>query len=326
MLVVFPALLLALWKSSDKAATRKFSVFGFLSAAGLVIMIYPLYAVLKGELLAGPNHNSLFGAISYQLGRSGSGNILRGGSVSNMTLHWWLVRDPILMYAGVVASFLALFVRHLRAIALASVILIVVGARPTGYLPAMYVIQVLPFFAVSVAGLVDWGVRILMTDAFQEFVLKYWRWQVPWRRLDVAALSGVMLVGIIAPQWQTGDATADTAYSNNNYAAASDWIRHNIADPAHTRVVVDDAMWPDLADDGFQPGLGVIWFYKVDLDPAVTKTLPDGWRDLDYVVSTSVIRQDPNGLPTVREAMAHSSVVATFGDGDQRIDILKVNR
>jgi hypothetical protein len=325
MLVVAPALLWALWQGSDKA-TRKFSVTGFLSAAALIIAQYPLYALLKGELFAGSGHNSLFGAISYQLGRKGGGNIFQADSVSNLTLHWWLVRDPILMYAGTAAVLIALGVRRLRPVALAGVLLVVVGARPNGYLPAMYVIQAIPFFAVCIAGLADEGMRVLMLERTQAWLRRYWRWEMPWRRLDVAALGGVVVLGWIAPQWQTGDATADTAFSNDQYKQASAWIRDHVPDHAHTRIVVDDALWPDLADQGFQPGLGVIWFYKVDLDPAVTRTLPHGWRDLDYVVSSSVIRQDPNGLPTVREAMAHSAVVATFGSADQRIDILKVTK
>jgi hypothetical protein len=325
ILVAVPALLLALWQGSDKS-TRKFSVFGFLSALSLLLVLYPLYAVLKGELFIGAGHNSLFGAVKYQLGRGGSGNIFHRGTLSNLTLHWWLVRDPVLMYAGVAASLACLAVRRVRAVGLAAVTLVVVALRPNGYLPAMYVIQALPFFAISIAGLADAGVNALLADAGRRLIALVWRGPSMWRRLDVAAFSGVLLVGLVAPQWQTGDATADTAYSNNQYAAASDWIHHNIKDPAHVRIVVDDALWPDLADEGFQPGLGVIWFYKVDLDPAVSKTLPHGWKDLDYVVSTSVIRQDPNGLPTVRDAMEHSTVVASFGDGDQRIDILKVNR
>ena len=325
MLVVAPAVLWAVWQGSDRA-TRKFSLTGFLSAAGLIILQYPLYAVLKGELFAGPGHNSLFGAISYQLGRKGGGSIFRKGSVSNLTLHWWLVRDPVLMYAGSVAVFCALAVRRLRPVALAGVILVAVGARPNGYLPAMYVIQAIPFFAVCLAGLIDEAMRVLMLDRTQALLRRYWRWEVPWRRLDTAALSAVVVVGLIAPVWRTGDATADTAFSNDQYAQASAWIREHVPDRAHTRIVVDDAMWPDLADQGFQPGLGVIWFYKVDLDPAVMRTLPGGWKDIDYVVSTSVIRQDPNGLPTVRQAIDHATAVATFGDGDQRIDILKVDK
>lgn len=318
MIVVAPALLLAVWQGTDRS-TRKFAMVGFLAAGGLLVLQYPLFAVLKGELFAGSNHNSLLGAIHYQLSRPGSGNIFRQGSLANLTLHWWLVRDPVIMYAGVLASVAALGFKRLRPIAAAAVILIVVAARPSGYLPAMYVIQVLPFFAVVIAGLLSEAVGAMMR----------WRSErIAFLRTggaNLVAFCSVLVVALLAPSWETGDETADTALSNTNYAAASDWMHQHIADPAHTRVVVDDAMWPDLVGYGFQPGLGVIWFYKVDLDPAVTRTLPHGWQDLDYVVSSSVIRQDPNSLPTVSAAIKHSTIVATFGTGDQRIDIMKVD-
>lgn len=42
-------------------------------------------------------------------------------------------------------------------------------------------------------------------------------------------------------------------------------------------------------------------------------------------VLTTIIRQDPDGLPTVRAAVAHSTTVATFGTADQQIAILRVN-
>lgn len=318
MIVVAPALLLAVWRGTDRS-TRKFALAGFLATAGLLLFQYPLFALLKGELFSGPGHNSLFGAIHYQLSRPGSGDIFQQGTLANLTLHWWLVRDPVIMYAGVLASVAALGFKRLRPIALAAVILIVVAARPSGYLPAMYVIQALPFFAVVIAGLLDNLVGAAMR----------WRSErIPFLRAggaNLVAFASVLAVALLAPSWETGDETADSALSNTNYAAASQWMHQHIADPAHTRVVVDDAMWPDLVEYGFQPGLGAIWFYKVDLDPAVTKTLPHGWRDLDYVVSSSIIRQDPNSLPTVSAAIKHSTVVATFGTGDQRIDIMKVD-
>jgi hypothetical protein len=190
--------------------------------------------------------------------------------------------------------------------------------RPGGYLPAMYVIQELPFFALCVAGVADAGARRIVNLRFGQG-----RW---YGGKSLVAFLAVILAGLVAPRWSTGDTTADTAYANTEYAQASAWIRTHIKDPAHTRIVVDDALWPDMVDEGFQPGLGAIWFYKVDLDPAVTRTLPHGWRDLDYVVSTSIIRQDPNGLPTVRDAIRHSTVVASFGYGTQQIQVLKVDR
>jgi hypothetical protein len=97
-----------------------------------------------------------------------------------------------------------------------------------------------------------------------------------------------------------------------------------VANPQDTRILVDDALWLDLVHQGYRPGLGVIWFYKADLDPAVTKTMPDGWRDLDFVVASPTVRRDAVDLPNVKAAMEHSTPVATFGKGPDRIEIRQV--
>jgi hypothetical protein len=317
MIITLPALVLAAWRGSDRS-TRIFSLVGFAMSFVLLSFQYLLYATLKGELLPGPNHNSLIGALQFQLGRGGnSGWILQSGSVTNMTLHWWVVRDPVILVVGVGCTLLALLVKRLREVAVASLLLVVVACRPGGYLPAMYVLQALPFFALCTAGVADAIARQFLTGQVS-------RW-LPQAR-NVLAFCAVIAVGLVAPHWETGDETADTAYSNTEYSQASAWIKANVADKPQVRIVSDDAMWPDLVAQGFRPGLGAIWFYKVDLDPAVTRTLPHGWKDIDYVVSSSIIREDPNGLPTVRAAMEHSVVVARFGTGTQEIDILRVDK
>jgi hypothetical protein len=317
MIITLPALILAAWRGSDRS-TRIFSMVGFAMSFLLLTFQYLLYALLKGELFPGADHNSLIGALEFQLSRGGnSGWLLQTGSVTNMTLHWWIVRDPVILAVGVAATLVALFVKRLREVALASALLVAVACRPGGYLPAMYVIQMLPFLALCTAGVADAIARQFLSGRVS-------RW-LPQSR-NVLAFCAVILAGLVAPHWETGDETADTAYSNTEYSRASAWVAANVADKAHTRIVSDDAMWPDLVDQGFQPGLGAIWFYKVDLDPAVTKTFPHGWKDIDYVVSSSIIREDPNGLPTVRAAMEHSVVAARFGSGTQEIDILRVDK
>ncbi len=95
-------------------------------------------------------------------------------------------------------------------------------------------------------------------------------------------------------------------------------------DPKNTRVLVDDALWLDLVHAGYEPGHGVIWFYKADLDPAVTKKMPRGWKDLDYVVASPTVRRDAVDLPNVRAAIAHSKAVAVFGTGEDRIEIRRI--
>jgi hypothetical protein len=129
----------------------------------------------------------------------------------------------------------------------------------------------------------------------------------------------------VLPRWYEGNRTALTTDANAPYRQAAAWLGHEIADPATTRVLVDDALWLDAVHHGFAPGLGAIWFYKADLDPAVTETLPNGWRDIDYVVSSPTVRRDAVNLPNVKAALEHSTPVAVFGEGEDRIEIRRTD-
>ena len=317
MIIVLPALLVALWQGSHPS-TRKFSVVGFITTLILIGGQYPLYAALKGELCPGPGHVSLVGGLLYQMERPGSGSIFVAGTGSYYILHAWLFYDPVLIIGGVVATVALLADNRLRPVALAAALFTAVAMRPSGYLPAMYVIQALPFFAVVIAGLAERVVSFIL-----RFHPTIWRWETLGRRAAVAACAAAA-VAYIVPLWYTGDHRAVATNSNSGYLAAADWIRAHIADPQHTRIVVDDALWLDMVRDGFQPGLGVIWFYKVDLDPAVRRTLPLGWRNISYIVSSPTIRQSTRGLPTIRAALANSRPVAAFGTGSGRIEIRRI--
>jgi hypothetical protein len=100
-------------------------------------------------------------------------------------------------------------------------------------------------------------------------------------------------------------------------------LRHDL--PVSSTVVVDDVLWLDCVNAGYQPDK-VIWFYKLDLDSAVAARLPDGWRDVDYIVSSPAVRQDPASLPTVNTLLTNSTVVASFGPQDGRIEIRQVDK
>jgi hypothetical protein len=284
-------------------------------ASGLILTgcLYPLYAVLKGELFPGAGHVSLIGAWQYQLGRPGSGDVFAAGSGANTLVRAWLYYDPVLLVAGLAASVAALFVPRLRPTALASVLLVVVGMRPSGYLPAMYVIGFLPFFAISIAGTV-------------EVVLSWLRERLrsgrtAWLQSAVAAAMVVGAVVVVGPRWYVGDRRAVTSDDNAGYQAAANYLRRSTG----STVVVDDVLWLDLVDAGY-PRQDVLWFYKVDLDPAVAGQLRHGWRSVDYIVSTPAIRQDPHGLPTVVALLQHSTVERIFGSGDGRIEVRRVDK
>ncbi|MGW1880892.1 ArnT family glycosyltransferase [Streptomyces sp. NPDC001970] len=326
MLVVLPALMVTMWRFSHRD-TRKFAVTGAVTACALIGFSYPLFALLKGELLPGAGHVSLWEGITYQMSRPGSGFILTEGTGSYGVLQSWLYYDRVLPLGGLAGAALLLVTlrwsvtaRALAGPALAVAILAAVAMRPSGYLPAMYVIQALPFLALVLAG---------GAASVAHAVLRRWRRPDERRPLTLARRTAAVLLAAsaavyVVPRWYDGDRTAMTADANAPYRAAAHWLATEVAVPARTRVLVDDALWLDLVHAGYEPGLGAIWFYKADLDPAVTKTMPGGWRDLDYVVASPTVRRDARDLPNVKAALEHSTAVATFGEGEDRIEIREI--
>jgi 4-amino-4-deoxy-L-arabinose transferase-like glycosyltransferase len=313
MLVVLPAVCVALWQNAARSSTRPWAVGGYLSGLVLVGMFYPLYALLRGELFPGPGHVSLIGAWQFQLAnRSGTGSVFQAGSGSYDLIQSWLFYDPVILIAGLLATVPALFVRRLRPPAVAAVILVLVAVRPGGYLPAMYVVQILPFFAIVAAGMIDVTARAVPNRQ------RWWRPALA----TVAVLLAVMLIG---PRWVAGNHRSLTADDNAGYTAAAEYLRTSVPDRAGTTVVVDDVLWLDCVEAGF-PEEQVIWFYKLDLDPAVQARLPNGWRDVDYLVSTPALRQDPSSLPLVTALLTNSTLEASFGPADGRIEIRRINK
>ncbi|WP_405647905.1 ArnT family glycosyltransferase [Streptomyces sp. NBC_00019] len=321
MLVVLPALLLTMWRHSHRD-TRKFALTGAITACTLIGLAYPLFALLKGELLPGGGHVSLWDGVKYQMTRPGSGFILDQGSGSHGVLQSWLYYDRVLPLGGLVGALLLLATwrwsvtaRALAGPALTVAILAGLALRPNGYLPAMYVIQALPFLALVLAG---------GTASVAHAVLRRSHRLPQGGRYALAAVLAIAAGAYVVPRWYDGDRTAVTADANAPYQAASKWLATEVEQPEKRRVLVDDALWLDLVHAGYRPGLGAIWFYKADLDPAVTKTMPHGWKDLDYVVASPTVRRDAADLPNVRAAIQHSTPVAVFGTGADRIEIRQI--
>lgn len=309
--VLLPVLLVALWQGSHRS-TRKFSLAGFGSGFFLTCLFYPLFALLKGELVPGSGHVSLLGSLKFQLGgREGSGSAFEAGTDAHQLFADWLTRDPYLLVGGGAAAVLALAVRRLWPVALAVLMLVLVALRPGGYLPQMYVIQALPFLAICLAGTAQAVVARLPGK--------------PRVRAAAAVAAALAAVAIAGPHWYDQDRSIAATDDNRVYRDAAHWLHDtSVGDRSKVRIVTDGVLWLDAVDAGYRPGTGVIWHYKLDQDSAVTKTLPHGWRDIDYVVSTPALRGERTNLPTLGALLAHGTPVATFGEGDGRIEILKI--
>ncbi|GAA2088776.1 hypothetical protein GCM10009801_52650 [Streptomyces albiaxialis] len=328
MLLVLPALLATMWTHSHRD-TRKFAVTGAIAACALAGLSYPLYALLHGELLPADGRVSLSDALVFQLTRPGSGSMLDPESAARRTVGAWLHYDRVLPLAGGVAAVAlvetARWSRAARALAGPALAVLLLAAsvtlRPSGYIPAMFVIQALPFLALSLAGTAAVLARAVLRAGrhrMEHLSVTVVRWTLVWILAGAAVWSA-------APRWFAADRAALTTDANGPYRQAAAWMATYAEHPRSARVLVDDRLWLDLVHEGFRPRTGAIWFYKADLDPAVARSLRHGWRSVDYVVSSQSLRTDAPRLPTVSAALAGSSRVAVFGSGPKRVEIREVD-
>ena len=312
-LMFAPALLLGLWRSAYRP-TRPFALMGFSTAVAAAGSMYLLFALIRNELFPGPDHVSLWDAVAFQfLDRESSGWILdpnapEGGAYD--TFHSWLQHDDgVLLLGGVAAAVLALAVRRLRPVAVAVLIAALVALRPEGYLPQMYVVAMLPFCALSVAGVLH----------------AVWARLQRIGRVPVRALaSGTMLAALVAAavpfaHWRVDYEAAWTEDTNDVHAAAVDYVEREL--PRDALVVVDNTYWNDVVDAGWSPDEAV-WFYKADSDDAITKKLGGDYEGIDYLVWSIDISE--NRLPIVSDAYDHSELLWAGGDDRERVEIRRV--
>ncbi|HEX8857395.1 MAG TPA: hypothetical protein VF752_17505 [Thermoleophilaceae bacterium] len=309
VLLMLPALALAVWQSSERS-TRRFCFAVFGATFLLLASIYPLYALIKGELLPGPGHVSLLQGVEFQLnGRAPSGSIFKAGTLSNYYVDGWLTLDKLLLGAGLASSVPGLLSRRLRVPAVAFLIQVLMMLRP-GYLPAPYVIAMLPFAALLAAGAFD--------------AIARWRPTWPSPRLSlagpvIAAVAVATTVVVAAPRWAREDRRQMTTNADQPMQTAAHWlVRHA---PRSSTLIIDDTLWVDLVRQGF-PRRNVVWYYKLGTDGTVDAKYPRGWREFDYVVSSQMMRTDRTA--NVRAALRNSRLVAGFGRGTSRVEIRRI--
>ncbi|MEV6923719.1 hypothetical protein AB0M46_04260 [Dactylosporangium sp. NPDC051485] len=258
----------------------------------VLVSSYPVFALLKNELLPGPGHVSLTGALWWQLfARSGSGSLLDPSSGTFSLAHSWASLDPWLLLPGVLLVPAGFAVARLRPIGLALLIQVVMMCRG-GYLPFAYVIALLPFAALLIAGACD----------------LLWARGRSWRAAPlVAAATAAVLV---VPAWATSLYDQSKTGGSANSRAATRWVIDHI--PHDAVVVTDGYIWMDLKLAGFTKP---VWLWKLDTDPEVMqKYLPAGVASVDYVVMTDQAESTLATLPTLRNGIAGSTVVARFGE------------
>jgi hypothetical protein len=312
---LLPVLLYALWRNGD-SRNRRYLLTAFSVVFVMLSGVYVLYAVLKNELLPGEGHVSLIGTLLWQLAdRQGSGSILDASSNTRGLIGYWLNIDHWLIFAGAIAAPIALFFRKLRIAAFALLIGLALLLR-TGYLPFPYIVALLPFAAVTLAGVLHYALIVPLTKRGMAVVYRLLAGTAL-----VALLTGTIV--FVAPTWQNKLHTFANVDQDASSRQAIEWIARHV--DRNNRLVAESALWTDLENKGFnQPT--PIWLYKTETDPEVTNIVSGG-KNIDYVVLNGPTIGAPNfasSFPNVNQALARADLVASFGNDNQKVLIYKV--
>jgi hypothetical protein len=335
ILVIAPAIIYQLWQGTRAENGRMARVLWFI-VLGAVGAFYIGMAVIKHELLPGPGHVDLLTAIQWQLfDRASSGSVFDPTSAASVIARSWINLDPWVLGLGIIAAVPALLAPWLRPVALAMIIQVAFMLRPGGYLPQPYLIAMLPFAALLIAGVLDF----FWDSSKDGELVRQRRRMIPhtrWSYVDaftkLPALAMVVALAVaVVPHWGPRVQSLTTDDRNVSVSQTMDWVEANVPtthpDGRKVNFVVSDAMWVDLKERGYEPE----WYFKMDLDPEVKAKYPNGWRDVDYAIFTNEMTEiakseSKQDMTTTLDAREHGTLVAEFGSLSEKIWIYRVNR
>lgn len=294
---------------------RRIAIIKWFTVCCAVTSLYFLYALVKGEffpegtVLGGSNpHVSLLGAFQYQASRGGE-FFLSPNSSFAINFSSWLhgsTSDPILIIGGAIATAIVFVVgiknKPFRFMALLSLTYWLFLIRG-GNIIFFYVIPLIPLLALNIAIViklvVDFAGRIPRFGS----ILK-----------SLAVLCLLLPFGISYAS-HTSIYTQD---QTKDQVAAIQWVQKNISNNAV--IIMDDSAYVDLHGK-FSVSVSSYseaeWYWKVDLDPQITKILRDDWTSIDYIIVSDQLKYDMNhsNLKLVKDAYAHSVVLKEFDNG-----------
>jgi hypothetical protein len=288
----------------------------------MLVSLYPLYSLLKGEFFpagsslvgngAPASHVSLISTTLWQAGRHG-GSILDPNS-QFWQYFWgkWWNKDPVFIIAGAGATALNFLIgvtdrEGRRETYVASLL----AAAFTLYLIRgsimidFYVVPVLPFFALNV-GLLLW--RLTKFGPAGTIVAT----------AVLLALTGAFL------------AQSHDEYFVDQTRLQVDQLKFvQQTVPSDATILTDDDLWVDLhephGDDPVYPKAHSHW--KIAADPAISSSLlQNNWQNLDYLIMSNQLHHifELNGETMALTAYDHSRLLARFEEGDVSLEVRQV--
>jgi len=264
--------------------SKTFNLVQWLTASSMIISIYFLYALLRGELFPTgflgdhQQHVSLLTSLYHQFTRGPNLPFWNPQSDFYISLGEWLSKDPFTVALGaagtIVSLIVSLEVKELRVPALFALLFWVFLMR--GNLTInFYVIPAIPLIAINFALLLNYFFRKIhpaLRPIFQSLAI------------------ALVIVGI----FYSAPLNPYVRDETKAQIEAVNWIKQNL--PSETFIVIDNYAFIDLHESRF-PGDKVFpnadWFWKLDYDPAIRDYKYGGdWHKIEYIaLSHEMVRQ-----------------------------------
>lgn len=256
----------------------------WLGVAGLSILIYPFYSMLKGEFLpvsvTGGRHVSLLETLFFQMSRGNAVPFFKSGSDFLAVFHDWILRDlpyivllGAILVASIFIAFRNMMVRTFLFGALFYILFLIRGKVVINF----YIIPLLSFFAILLA--------LIVQDAMQRITTSHFALRSTWSRQWLTVIPSVLIVFTLGYYVAVATTKHLTADEVTNQRKAIDWIKDNL--PEDADIIIDDIMLVELRDPNYRNEKifnNAEWFYKVSRDPAIRDEKYNGnWRTFDYI-------------------------------------------
>lgn len=309
-IVFFPVLVMAVFLNAHKN-NKSFAVTLWLTVAFLIISLYPLFALIKGEffpknsLLGGTQpHVSLLETLKWQAEREGEGNFLNPQSSVRKTLDEWLKYDPLIIFLGTLSVFTNLsFFRKKEAkltalLGLSFLLFLLRGGKVLDW----YIIPLIPFFCLNIGFFVEESEGALR--------------KIPklGRNLRFLPAIIIVLVYLFYPVLKTP--FIFTSNQTKNQVMALTWLKENVDQDSF--VLIDNYGYVDLNSKpltSFNLSPKAHYYWKVEKDPEIrNRLLNNDWQLIDYLLVTpalkTTIREEK--LDFINQALINSELIVNF--------------
>ena len=291
-------LFLAFYQSRGK--TKPFLIAGWLISFIFIILIYPLLAYLKLELLPSnwlpgqKTHVSLIEAVLFQGQRHG-GNLLNADSDIRNSITGWLNEDKILPVLGVWAS-----------------LMLIIGLKNPFNITLLLMNIFFAFYLLH--GGVVLGFYLIPQIAL-------WCLTIPLVLLNISKKFSIKLnnkkiyfILIILPLLIIQNLKIYHQNDNQIHLESLSYIRENLS--PQSILVIDPIFYTDLKISPQNQNFpNTEWLSKAEKDPQIRKQkLGEKWQNIDYILMTAGMSGEikKNNYSFIKKAIQESEVVKTF--------------